>query len=77
MQGDYARVLHKLSSLLRKNNREIEAIEMETEAIRIRMERSPVIQTDTMDVVANRDLGGVSEQSEEKPYDNLVYALWR
>jgi hypothetical protein len=77
MQGDYARVLHKLSSLLRKHNREIEAIEMETEAIRIRMERSHVIRPATMDVVANRDLGGVSEQSEEKLYDNLVYALWR
>lgn len=79
MTGDYARVLHKLAGLLKKKkNCEIEAIEKETEAMRIRVGRSLGIQPDTMAGGASeRDPHGIAEESGEKRYDNLVYILWR
>lgn len=78
MTGDYARVLHKLSGLLRNSNSEVEAIEKETEAVRIRMERSLGIQPSTITGGASeRDHPGMTEESGEEPYDNLVYVLWR
>ena len=80
MAGDYARVLHKLSGLLKKTGSEIEGIERETEAVRIRVEKSLDIQENTTESIqqpAGGNSAGGTGDADEKPYDDLVYILWR
>lgn len=79
MAGDYARVLHKLSGLLKKKGSEVEGIERETEAVRIRVERSLSVIDNTAESVeaGGGNSAGDTRDVDEKPYDDLVYILWR
>lgn len=76
MAGDYARVLHKLSVLLKKSpGLEVEGAEKAAVASRIRRKMSlcqgglPAISELSMEIEA---LGW----DDEEQYDELVYILW-
>ncbi|KAK0624769.1 hypothetical protein B0T17DRAFT_531004 [Bombardia bombarda] len=88
MPGDYARVLHKLAEILKKKpGREVEAAEKSIEALRIRMGRKPSIESsasassdgNSWSIISEREDEdeGQHDDSDEKPYDEMVYILWR
>lgn len=71
MVGDYARVLHKLSGLLKKSpGLEVEGAEKAAVASRIRKRMSGISEL-------SMELSGGLGQDDEERYDELVYILWR
>ncbi|KAJ3535232.1 hypothetical protein NM208_g7220 [Fusarium decemcellulare] len=87
MAGDYARVLHKLSNLLKRlPGNEVESAEMAAKASRIRRGLSP--SQDDSTTWAEAELAAISglsvdemgsglDDPDEERYDELVYILWR
>lgn len=89
MVGDYVRVLHKLSEVLKRQpGGEVEATEKATEAMRLRMGQSHNMQSDaTSEADWAKVLGpsainsklaeNEADETDEERYDRLVYILWR
>ncbi len=88
MTGDYARVLHKLSEVLKRHpSTEVESTEKAAEALRIRIGRalssqSNISSDESWSLCASIGTSDDGQQtplgdSYERPYDELVYILWR